>query len=619
MRRRRGGVWAAVVLVLPLLAGCGRSATSWGSSASDGAVDPPGAGADAGPAEGTAGHGDDAADAGRTDAGRTDAGPDGTGRDGALDLGRFDDDSPRYEGGVADLEGGLGDPLGGGFGGSGGTSTDAGATVDAGLPDAGWPPAAARPGWCGGGAPTAEIQMSRDRIMVLAADGRLYEWSLRDGISDRWVLDEAVGLSLPEYISPLRLDAEGRLWRLAPAAGPLMPDHRWVALFKSIHGGLLLADDGGLYFSGLFYDPLYGIADEQQPDDPSWLRGEVPLEPDRAYVQASGGICHFAAVSEGGRLLTWGCNYYGQLVRNGTETDWTPAPVDDSRDWEAVWLGPASGWARRRNGEIWSLRAVGPGLTRYAGASAGWRKIANGGGGDVGLKEDGSLWTRGSNRYFALGRPELPQTAYAHDFEPISDDARWLDFAPEGWSVAAVREDGSVWVWGTLERLRATPFRVPLRIGEVPVRLPPLPPVADTVEAEVLPALSALFDEAPAGHPGRLFLDSARVLLAGTATGTYESAPDLLRACDLKAALEQLRNATAALQAASKLGLETGDLEVAVAAQAVRAARETARAAGSTDPAVLLRLASAEAVLLDDPVRAATLAAQTARYLVDGG
>lgn len=132
---------------------------------------------------------------------------------------------------------------------------------------------------------------------------------------------------------------------------------------------------------------------------------------------AAGGA-HTVALKMDGTVWAWGNNEWGQLGNNTTDDQWTPVQV----------LGPG-------------------GVDVLSGVKA----IAAGRGHTVALKDDGTVWAWGDNRYGSLGdmtatsRTTPVQVAGLEGMGFLSDIRA---VAAGGEHTVVLKEDGTVCVWG---------------------------------------------------------------------------------------------------------------------------------------------------------------------------
>jgi alpha-tubulin suppressor-like RCC1 family protein len=114
----------------------------------------------------------------------------------------------------------------------------------------------------------------------------------------------------------------------------------------------------------------------------------------------------FLAIKTDGSLWTWGANTYGQLGITGD--NWASVPVQSTI------------------------------------AGTNWKYISAGYGFSIGIKNDGTLWGRGSNQDGALGL----NITYGQNSPTLFFANSWASVATCELNAAAIKTDGSLWVWG---------------------------------------------------------------------------------------------------------------------------------------------------------------------------
>jgi hypothetical protein len=111
-------------------------------------------------------------------------------------------------------------------------------------------------------------------------------------------------------------------------------------------------------------------------------------------------------------------------------------------------------FAIQMDGSLWDLSAVQPG-TRNAesklkrvGDSRGWKQIAAGWGHYCALKSDGTLWQWGY-RLVPVGKRASQEEL--HTPTQVGTDTDWVAVADSSQSTLAVKSDGTVWRWGSVQ------------------------------------------------------------------------------------------------------------------------------------------------------------------------
>ncbi len=195
--------------------------------------------------------------------------------------------------------------------------------------------------------------------------------------------------------------------------------------------------------------PTHGSLQQQSISRTVWMWGRVPLvrrgDPDFTYTAPptndsglvdvatlSLGSMHAMALKTDGSVWAWGLNQDGQLGDGSTTDRRTPVSV--------------------------------------TGLTSGVTKIAAGSGFSLALKNDGTVWAWGGNRYGTLGDGSTSQrrTPVA-----VSGLANVIEITAGAEHAAALTADGNVWTWGRnyageLGVSTSTPFRtVPAQVAGI--------------------------------------------------------------------------------------------------------------------------------------------------------
>jgi alpha-tubulin suppressor-like RCC1 family protein len=153
----------------------------------------------------------------------------------------------------------------------------------------------------------------------------------------------------------------------------------------------------------------------------------------QAHTTLSAGD-HSLAIKGDGSLWAWGWNMKGQLGGGDRENRTVPTRVGTDTDWVSV-------------------------------AAAVNHSVA--------LKSDGSLWTCGNNLAFSnLGIGPYPTAPdCATSFVRVGADNDWAVIQPGCNWTAALKTDGSLWVWGGDEETGAMGLGQGVSIAHVPTRV----------------------------------------------------------------------------------------------------------------------------------------------------
>ena len=126
------------------------------------------------------------------------------------------------------------------------------------------------------------------------------------------------------------------------------------------------------------------------------------------WMQVSSGYFYTAAIKTDGTLWCWGDNANGQLGDNTTVKKSSPVQtVAFGTNWKSVSAG------------IWQIAAI---------------------------KNDGTLWTWGSNSYGGLGDNTIVKKS--SPVQTIAYGTNWQQVACGNFHTAAIKTDGTLWSWG---------------------------------------------------------------------------------------------------------------------------------------------------------------------------
>jgi alpha-tubulin suppressor-like RCC1 family protein len=169
---------------------------------------------------------------------------------------------------------------------------------------------------------------------------------------------------------------------------------------------------------------------------------------------------HTAAIKTDGTLWTWGIGTYGRLG-NGVTTGNISTPITTfagGTNWKQVQCGYAHAAAIKTDGTLWSWGRNNPGalgtnditnrstpVTTFAGGT-NWKQVSAGGFHIAAIKTDGTLWTWGYNVTGTLGNNQVANVS-----TPITTFAggtNWKQVSAGNRHTAAIKTDGTLWVWG---------------------------------------------------------------------------------------------------------------------------------------------------------------------------
>lgn len=180
------------------------------------------------------------------------------------------------------------------------------------------------------------------------------------------------------------------------------------------------------------------------------------------WKQVSVGASHAAAVKTDGTLWIWGVSSNGVLGDGTAASKSSPVQtISGGTNWKQVSLGCFHSAAIKTDGTLWTWGFGGNTLGGPLGdntivsksspvqtiaGGSNWRDVSSGALHVLAIKTDGSLWTWGSNSAGQLGNNSATNTC--SPIQTISGGYNWSSISGGGSSSAAIKTDGTLWMWG---------------------------------------------------------------------------------------------------------------------------------------------------------------------------
>ena len=199
---------------------------------------------------------------------------------------------------------------------------------------------------------------------------------------------------------------------------------------------------------------------------------------DYNWNQVAPGGSHVLAIRNDGSLWTWGSNIFGQAGTGGTTgfagRQSIPARLFSGRyDWVQAAGGNSQSFAISKDGTLWSWGrqdwgALGNGintqntmvtLPAQVGSFTDWVQVSAGFAHTIARRQDGSIWTWGFNQWGQIGNGVYTGAVSGlANIHPSADDVAfptrlgdrtdWINVEAGEMHTIAVRQDGSIWMWG---------------------------------------------------------------------------------------------------------------------------------------------------------------------------
>lgn len=188
------------------------------------------------------------------------------------------------------------------------------------------------------------------------------------------------------------------------------------------------------------------------------------------------------AIKADGTLWGWGSGEEGEVSDgSGAKLSSIPVQMSTDTDWKAVYGARGCGFFLKDNGTLWTIGSnekgmsgVGDGVTKHTtltqvGTDTDWECVYT----SItwcytvlAKKTDGTLWAWGSGETFALGNGKADNSAVPIQ---VGTDTDWKEASVGNDHVLALKNDGSLWGWGFAAYGQLlndeTIVRVPTRLG----------------------------------------------------------------------------------------------------------------------------------------------------------
>lgn len=171
------------------------------------------------------------------------------------------------------------------------------------------------------------------------------------------------------------------------------------------------------------------------------------------------GYQHTAAIKTDGTLWLWGNNANGQLGDNSLTSRSSPVQtISGGTNWKSVSCATFHTAAIKTDGTLWSWGSgtfgqLGDNTTvtksspiQTVASGTNWRSVSCGSTHTAAIKTDGTLWLWGQNFYGELGNNTV--TNRSSPVQTISGGTDWKQVACGSGCTAAIKTDGTLWLWG---------------------------------------------------------------------------------------------------------------------------------------------------------------------------
>jgi len=180
------------------------------------------------------------------------------------------------------------------------------------------------------------------------------------------------------------------------------------------------------------------------------------------WKQVSGGSTHTVAIKTDGTLWLWGSNFGGQLGDNTTTARSSPVQtVTFDTNWKQVSGGSTHTVAIKTDGTLWLWGAntngqLGDNTTTNRSSpvqtvafGTNWKQVTCGSNHTAAIKTDGTLWCWGENSSGQLG--DNTATSKSSPVQTVTFGTNWkqVTISAQSNHTVAIKTDGTLWLWGS--------------------------------------------------------------------------------------------------------------------------------------------------------------------------
>lgn len=179
------------------------------------------------------------------------------------------------------------------------------------------------------------------------------------------------------------------------------------------------------------------------------------------WNQAASGFFSVAATKTDGTLWVWGYGSYGRFALNVSGTQFCNSPIQTISQtccWKKVVNGRCNLMATKTDGTLWvwgrntggvlgnndTINRSSPVQTISSGTN--WKDISVGLNHSAAIKTDGTLWLWGCNGTYSLGASGT--AARSSPVQTLSGGTNWKFICAANQRSVGIKTDGTLWTWG---------------------------------------------------------------------------------------------------------------------------------------------------------------------------
>jgi alpha-tubulin suppressor-like RCC1 family protein len=207
---------------------------------------------------------------------------------------------------------------------------------------------------------------------------------------------------------------------------------------------------------------LWGDNNDYELGDYSTINRSSPVQTATTgtnWKQVSLGRSHTAATKTDGTLWLWGVGASGRLGNNSVNIESSPVQtVSSGTNWKNVSAGESYTAATKTDGTLWlwgrgtegqlgtnsTINQSSPVQTVSSGTN--WQQVSAGDSHSAAIKTDGTLWLWGSGVSGRLGTNS--EISRSSPVQTVSTGTNWKQVCVAQFHSSAMKQDGTLWLWG---------------------------------------------------------------------------------------------------------------------------------------------------------------------------
>ncbi len=285
-----------------------------------------------------------------------------------------------------------------------------------------------------------QVSLGEDNTSAIKTDGTLWLWG--DGSNGELGNNSTINRS-----SPVQTVSTGTNWKNvflgANRSGSVKTDGTlWV--WGCGGNGVL-----GNYSTIARSSPVQTVSQTTE-----WASTE-----ECAWCSFSSSTCHSVAIKTDGTLWLWGSSSFGELGDNSTANKSSPVQtVSQGTNWKQVSAGSLKTGSIKTDGTLWMWgRGICGGLGNNSSVNhsspvqtvsqgTNWKQVMVGRCHSGAIKTDGTLWMWGDATCGALGNNStVPRSS---PVQTVSTGTNWKQVSFGSYISSAIKTDGTLWTWG---------------------------------------------------------------------------------------------------------------------------------------------------------------------------